>query len=92
MRSVEKGLSALFYLVNGLTLLSLGAGLSLGGGRGRRLGWMAAVAGVGFVAVGLLTARTGFSHEATTVALPATGALLVFAVGMTFAGWRQTRP
>jgi hypothetical protein len=92
VRSVEKGLSALFNLVNGLTLLSLGAGLSLGGGRGRRLGWIAAVAGVGFVAVGFLTARTGFSHEATSVALPATGALLVFAVGMTFAGWRQTRP
>ena len=87
---MEKGLSALFNLTNGLTMLSLGAGLSLGGGRGRRLGWIAAVAGVGFVAVGLLTAQTGFSHEATSAALPATGALLVFAVGMAFAGWRRT--
>ena len=91
VRSVEKGLSALFNLVNGLTLLSLGVGLTLGGGRGRRLGWIAAVAGVGFVAVGFLTARTGFSHEATSAALPATVTLVVFAVGMAFAGWRGTR-
>ena len=86
VRSVEKGLSALFNLINGLTLLSLGLGLSMGSGRGRRLGWIAAVAGVGFVAVGVLTARTGFSHEATSAALPATGTLVVFAVGMAFAG------
>ena len=89
VRSVEKGLSALFNLINGLTLLSLGIGLTLGSGRGRRLGWIAAVAGVGFVAVGVLTARTGFSHEAASAALPATGALVVFAIGMAFAAWRK---
>ena len=90
VRSVEKGLSALFNLLNGLTLLSLGAGLSVGDGRGRRLGWIAAMSGVGFVAVGFLTAQTGFSHLATSAALPATGALLVFAVGMAYAGRRRT--
>jgi len=86
VRSVEKGLSALFNLINGLTLLSLGLGLSMASGRGRRLGWIAAVAGVGFIAVGVLTAQTGFSHEATSAALPATVTLVVFAVGMAFAG------
>jgi hypothetical protein len=90
VRSVEKGLSALFNITNGLTLLSLGVGLTFGHGHGRRLGWLAAVAGVGLLAVGVMTARTGFSHEASSLALPATGALAVFAVGMAVTTWRRT--
>jgi len=89
VRSVEKGLSAMFNLINGLTMLSLGIGLTIGKGRGRRLGWIAVVAGAGLVGVGVLTARTGFSHEASSLALPATAALLLFAVGMAANSWRR---
>ena len=85
VRSVEKGLSALFNLINGLTLLSLGLGLTMASGRGRRLGWIAAVAGVGFVAVGVLTARTGFSPTRPRPCSPGDLTLVVFAVGMAFA-------
>lgn len=89
VRSIEKGLSALFNLTNGLTLLTLGVGLVLGGDLGRRLGWLAAAAGVGLLAVGVLTAQTGFSHRASSVALPATGIFLVFAAGMLVTTWRR---
>lgn len=89
IRSIEKGLSALFNLTNGLTLLNLGVGLTLSRGHGRRLGWLAALAGVGLLTVGVITARTGFSHEASSLALPTTGALAVFAVGLMITTWRS---
>jgi hypothetical protein len=89
VRSVEKGLSALFNLTNGLTLLTLGVGLGIGRSAGRRLGLLAAAAGAGLLSVGVITAQTGFSRLASSVALPATGALLVFAVGMVVASWRR---
>jgi hypothetical protein len=89
IRSIETGLSALFNLTNGLTLLNLGIGLTLGRGPGRRLGWLAAIAGVGLLTVGVITAQTGFSNEASTLALPATGALAVFAVGLMITTWRS---
>jgi hypothetical protein len=89
VRSVEKGLSALFNVTNGVTMLSLGVGLALTG-RSRWLGWIAAVAGLGLVAVGVITARTGFSHEATALMLPTTAAVAVFAIGMALTAWRRT--
>jgi hypothetical protein len=92
VRSVEKGLSALFNLTNGITLLSLGLGLTLGHGPGRRLGWLAAVAGLGLLAVGAITAQSGFSHAASSLALPTTGLLAAFGVGMLVTTRRRTHP
>jgi len=92
VRSVEKGLSAVFNLSNGLTLLSLGLGLTRGEGCGRRLGWLAAVAGVGLLSVGAITAHTGFSHAASSLALPTTGLLAVFGIGMFVTSRRQPDP
>jgi hypothetical protein len=89
VRSVEKGLSALFNLTNGITLLSLGVGLTMAHLPGRRLGWLAAVAGAGLLSVGVITARAGFSHEASSLGLPTTGALVVFGVGMAVTTWRR---
>jgi len=89
VRDLEKGLSALFNLTNGLTLLTLGTGLAFSRGPGRRLGWLAAVGGVGLLVVGVLTALTGFSHQASSVALPATVTVLAFAVAMVAATWRR---
>jgi hypothetical protein len=89
VRSVEKGLSALFNVTNGLTLVSLGSGLALRGGRGHLLGWLATGAGAGLLAVGVLTAHTGFSREASSVALPVSVALVVFGVGMLVTTWRR---
>lgn len=87
VRSVEKGLSALFHLNNGITLLTLGAALAQGGRR-RALGWIGAASGAGFLVEAAVTARTGFSPEAATVALAPTLLLLVFLVGAAVSMWR----
>jgi hypothetical protein len=92
VRSVEKGLSALFNITNGLTMLSLGVGLTCGQGRGRRLGWLAAVAGAGLLLVGTMTAHSGFSHAASSLALPTTGLLAAFGIGMFVTTRRRTYP
>lgn len=89
VRSVEKGLSALFNLLNGITVVTLGLGLTLGRGPGRRWGWLGAVAGIGLATVGVLTALTGFSDAASAVALPATLAFAVFSVATMAAAWRR---
>jgi hypothetical protein len=89
VRSVEKGLSGLFGVTNGLTMISLGVALAMLRTRARWLGWVAAVAGVGLAAVGVITAETGFSHEATNLMLPTTALVAVFMVGMTVASWRR---
>ena len=89
IRATEKGLSALFHLNNGLTLLTLGISIALGRRYPRWLGWVGATVGAGFLAVGLLTAQTGFSPEATSLALPATALLAAFVIGMSVALWRR---
>lgn len=89
VRSVEKGLSALFNLTNGLALLTLGLSITKSDYRGRRLGWLGATAGAGLFTVGVLTAQTGFSHEATSVALPTTVFLIAFSCTMAVASWRN---
>jgi hypothetical protein len=89
IRSVEKGLSALFNLTNGLTLLSLGLGLGMGRSHPRWLGWTGAAAGLGLLTVGMVTAQTGFSREAASLVLPTTAVLTVFVVGMAVAMWRR---
>jgi hypothetical protein len=87
VRSLEKGLSALFHLNNGLTLLALG--LAILTDRGSRVvGWLGSLAGVGFLVEGLLTAQTGFSARAGTFALIPTLLLIAFLIGGARAMWR----
>jgi hypothetical protein len=89
IRATEKGLSALFHLNNGLTLISLGIGIALGGRYPRWLGWVGTTAGASLLVVAVLTAQTGFSPEAASLALPATVLLAVFITGMSVALWRR---
>jgi hypothetical protein len=93
IRATEKGLSALFHLNNGLTLVSLGIAVALGSRYPRWLGWVGATAGAGLLLLAMLTAQTGFSREAASVAQPATLLLAVFVAGMAISVWRRaTRP
>jgi hypothetical protein len=89
IRSLEKGLSAFFHLDNGLTLLALGLGLAAGR-RSRLVGWLGAAAGVGFLVEAVVTAETGFSTEAGTIALVPTLLLLAFLIGAAQAMWRTS--
>jgi hypothetical protein len=86
VRATEKGLGALFHLNNAATLLALGAAM-MGGRAHRILRGTGAAAGAGFLVVGALTARTGFSPEASAVAVAPTLLLLVFLLRSARALW-----
>jgi hypothetical protein len=82
IRAIEKALSAFFHLLNGSTFVLLGLSVAVGRYCPRWLGVVGVVAGAGFVAAGVVTARTGFSSEADSIVLPATLLATVFLVGV----------
>jgi hypothetical protein len=88
VRSIEKGLSALFILTNGVTLLALGLAVAAGRTYAPWLGWFGTAAGLGFIAGGVTTAHTGFSAEAASVIGSAQVPALVFLFGTAVAMWR----
>jgi hypothetical protein len=92
VRDLEKGLSGFFHLNNGLTLVTLGLSIALGHLYTRWLGWVAVVAGLGFLAGGVVTAQTGFSTTAGAVLTPALLLLVVFVAGVCVSMWRRATP
>jgi hypothetical protein len=89
LRGLEKGLSAFFHINNGFTLITLGLSIALGRIYARWLGGAAVLAGLGFLAGGVLTANTGFSSDAGRVLTPALVLLAVFIVGICVSMWRR---
>jgi hypothetical protein len=81
VRSIEKGLSALFHFSNGAALLLLGGAVATSLRR-RWLGWIGAAAGFGFLAGSWATAQTGFSSQASMVLLPAAVLAFIFVLGV----------
>jgi hypothetical protein len=88
IRSLEKGLSALFHLNNGITLSALGLAMATRQGS-RVLGWFGFPAGLGFLSTAVITAHTGFSPQAGAFALVPTLLLAAFLIA---AAWRMWRP
>lgn len=88
LRSLEKGLSAFFNLMNGTAVLGLG--LSLIAGRTHRPwpGWIAILASLGFLSGGVATATGGFSPRAGTLLQPSLLLLAVFLAGTYVSTWR----
>lgn len=89
LRGLEKGLSAVFHLSNGVTLVALGLAIALGELYPRWLGWTAVAAGVGFLGGGLVTAHSGFSSRAGLFLHPALLLLATFVVGICVSMWRR---
>lgn len=89
IRSIEKALSAFFHLLNGTTLLLLGLSVAVGRYCPRWLGVCGALAGIGFLIAGVVTAHTGFSGEADSVVLPATVLGTLFLIGVFVSIWRR---
>ena len=89
LRDVEKGLSGFFHLNNGLTLVALGLSVALGHLYPRWLGWVAVLAGLGFLTGGVVTAHSGFSADAGLVLTPGLLLLAVFVVGIGISMWRR---
>ena len=81
VRSIEKGLSAVFHFSNGAALLTLGGAVATARRR-RWLSWVGAVAGFGFIVASWVTAHTGFSSQAGTILLPTGVLALIFVIGV----------
>jgi hypothetical protein len=90
MRALEKGLSGFFHLVNGTTLLALGLALAVGRAYPRWLGWVGAVAGLGFLGGGIVAAHTGFSALAGNVLLGPVVLGTIFLLGGAACMWRRS--
>ncbi len=71
VRWIEKALSSFFHLLNGTTLLVLGLSVAFGGMAQRWLGWVGVVAGILFLAGGVIAPRTGFSPDSGRFLTPA---------------------
>jgi len=89
IRDVEKGLSAFFHLLNGTALVLLGLAVALGRALPRWLGLVGALAGLGYLAGGVVTAYTGFSETAGTVLLAPLLLSAVFLLGSCVWMWRH---
>ena len=89
VRSIEKGLSALFITTNGVTMLALGLAISAGRPYPAWIGWFGAVAGIGYVAGGVVTAHTGFSPQAAGILNAALLPSVVFLFGIAVSMWRR---
>ena len=81
VRGLEKGLSGFFHLLNGSTLLLLGLAMVCGRAGPRWLGGVGVLAGLGYLAGGVVTAYTGFSATAGTVLLGPLALGIVFLLG-----------
>jgi hypothetical protein len=92
IRWIEKGLSGFFHLANGATLVALGLSMALGHRYPRWLGWIGAIAGVGFLVGGRTVAHTGFSAEASTILQVPLLLSLMFLLGAFVVTIRRSRP
>jgi hypothetical protein len=88
VRSIEKGLSSLFHLMNGTALLTLGLSVAIGRTFPVWLGWFGTAAGVGYILGGIATAHTGFSPQADQVLSAALLPGIAFLFGMAISMWR----
>jgi hypothetical protein len=90
VRWTEKGLGGLFQFINGATLLALGVSIALGDRYPKWIGFVGALAGVGLVAGGTVTAHTCFSATAGWFLTPATVLLAVLVLGVVILMWRRS--
>lgn len=90
IRALEKALSAFFHLSNGFTLLALGLSVGLGQLYPRGLGWVAVLAGLGFLVGGVITGHSGFSASSGVFLTPALLLMVVFVTGMCISMWRRS--
>ena len=88
LRSLEKGLSAFFNMMNGTAVLALGLSLLSGHVHRRWPGWIGILASLGFLSGGVATATGGFSARAGTLLQPSLLLLAAFLAGTYASTWR----
>jgi hypothetical protein len=87
LRSLEKGLSAFFNMMNGTAVLALGLSLIAGHTHRRWPGWIGILASLGFLSGGVATATGGFSPRAGTLLQPSLLLLAAFLAGTYASTW-----
>lgn len=85
VRSLEKGLDALFSLTYGAAILTAALAITAGRRYPWWLGVIGIVAGAGLIGSGWMTALTGFSPEAASLAGPTVLASMAFVIGTSVA-------
>jgi hypothetical protein len=89
LRSLEKGLSAFFNLMNGTAVLALGLSLIAGRANRRWPGWIGILASIGFLSGGVATATGGFSPRAGMLLQPSLLLLAAFLAVEYVSAWRH---
>ncbi len=89
VRQVEVGLASLVSVLFGTTIGLYGIAVAVTRVYPRWLGWVAAIAGAGTLAGGLVTAHDGFSGLAMAVNMPFNLAVVVWMIAMGALLWRQ---
>jgi hypothetical protein len=90
VRWTEWGANSFFRLLQGATILLFGLLIARSPILPSWLGWLACVAGVGYMAVGIIVGYEGFSDAALhVVGAPADVLFFVVALGIAVVAWRR---
>lgn len=92
LRWTEWAANSYFRLLQGVTVLLYGLAVARSAIVPRWLGWVGVVAGLGYIAVGVIVGNEGFS-DASLIGGTATDLLFfIVATGIAITGWRRTEP
>ncbi len=90
VRQIEVGMASFMPLLFGTAIALLGGAVAKSTAYPTWLGWLGLAGGVGTVVGGLLTAFTGFSMTAMSVAMPFALILVIWMVAVGFLMWRRS--
>jgi hypothetical protein len=92
VRWMEWAANSYFRLLQGITVLLYGLAVAWSAIFSKWLGWIGVLAGLGYMAVGVIVGYDGFS-EASLIVGPATDLLFfIVAAGIAATGWRGREP
>jgi hypothetical protein len=92
VRWMEWGANSYFRLLQGITVLLYGLAVAWSAIASRWLGWIGVVAGLGYMAVGVIVGYEGFSDASLNVGSAMDLLFFIVAAGIAAAGWRRREP
>jgi hypothetical protein len=90
IRWLEWGANCFVALVQGVTVVLLGLAIGRSVMLPKWLGWVSVVAGVGYLAVGVVVGYDGFSDTVSALGIATSVLILIVSIGIAVAGWRGT--
>jgi hypothetical protein len=92
VRWLEWGANCFLALVQGVTFILLGLAIGRSAILSRWLGWVSILAGLGYLAGGVIVGHAGFSVSLTVAQAATLLLFLILVVGIAITGWRSTEP